>query len=216
MILFQKRKDRKPFIYPMLIYNIMTYQLVLSELIDEKTRKVGENVFFDNLPSHYEVFMLYYPGAMPNEDLESALRNLGNITGENLFVNIGRLNDPNYKKIANKFDIRNLPVIIVTAIADLASPPKEFSTAFVKIDKKRLLNSPDLIDCLQRLFNLFIQGKISAAFKYYKGAVLISHLKGIITKALRGMKEFIKERDITFSLDVGLAKGKFELRRKGS
>ena len=193
----------------------MPYQLVLSEFIDEKTKEVGENVFFDNLPSQYEVFILYYPGAMPNEELESALRNLGNITGENLFVNIGRLNDPNYKKIANKFDIRNLPVIIVTAIDKLASPPTEFSTAFVKIDSKRLLNSPNLaIECLQTLFNLFIDEKISEAISQAKHAerdALISHLKGIITDALNGMRKFLGERDII----VSLAEGKFELRRSG-
>ncbi|KAF5428645.1 hypothetical protein C5S39_10980, partial [Candidatus Methanophagaceae archaeon] len=108
----------------------MHYQLVLRELIDvEKGIKaVGENVFFDDLPSDCKVFALYYPAAVPNEDLENALRNLGNITGKNLFVNIGRLDDPNYDEIVDKFKIRNSPVIIVTAIDKLASPPTEFST----------------------------------------------------------------------------------------
>ena len=192
----------------------MSYQLVLK-IVDEKTKEVGENVFFDNLPSDYKVYMLYYPRAMPNEDLESALRNLGNITGKNLFVNIGRLNDPNYEKIAKKFNIENLPVIIVTAIAKLASPSTEFSTVYVKIEDRRLLNSPNLaIECVQTLFNLFIQEKISEALsqhKKYKRDALISHLKDIITNALKGIWEFIKERDI----NVCLLEGKFELKRSG-
>lgn len=201
----------------------MPYQLVLRELIDEGKgrgiKDVGENVFFDNLPSDCKVFTFYYPAAMPNEDLESVLRNLGNITGKNLFVNIGRLNDPNYGKIATKFNIKNLPVIIVTAIDKLASLPTEFSTTYVRIDSKKLLNSPNLAtECVQTIFNLFIQGKISEAMskvKRYERDALISHIKGIMTDALKdalkGMSKFFEERDII----VSLIEGKFELKRSG-
>ena len=186
----------------------MPYQLVLSELIDEVTRDVGENVFFDNLPSDYKVFIFYYPAPMPNEDLESALRNLGNIAGKNLFVNIGWLNDDKYDTITKLFDIKNFPVIIVTAIDKLASPPTEFSTAFVKIEDKRLLNSTNLaIECVQTVFNLFIQGKISEAMsqvKRYERGALISHL-------LKGMRKFLDERDIIF----GIGAFRFELKRSG-
>ena len=186
----------------------MPYQLVLSELIDEVTRDVGENVFFDNLPSDYKVFIFYYPAPMPNEDLESALRNLGNIAGKNLFVNIGWLNDDKYDTITKLFDIKNFPVIIVTAIDKLASPPTEFSTAFVKIENKRLLNSTNLaIECVQTVFNLFIQGKISEAMsrvKRYERGALTSHL-------LKGMRKFLDERDIIF----GIGAFRFELKRSG-
>lgn len=197
----------------------MPYQLVLRELIDEGKGKgikdVGENVFFDNLPSDCKVFAFYYPAAMPNEDLESALRNLGNIMGKNLFVNIGWLNDDKYEMITKHFDIKRFPVIIVTAIDKLASLPTEFSTTYVRIDSKEILNSPNLaIECVQTIFNLFIQGKISEArnqVKGYERDALISHLKGIITNALKGMRKFLGERDII----VSLIEGKFELRRSG-
>ena len=188
----------------------MPYQLVLSELIDEEKgiKGVGENVFFDNLPSDYEVFIFYYPGAMPNEDLESALRNLGNIAGKNLFVNIGRLNDPKLKTITKLFDIKHFPVIVVTAIDKLASPPTEFSTAYVKIEDKKLLKSPNLaIDCVETVFNLFSQGKISEAMSQverYERDSLISHLKGIITYALKGI-----------SITVTLTVVKFEVKWRG-
>jgi hypothetical protein len=45
------------------------------------------------------VYLFYYPGAMPNQDLENALERLGNDAGTNLFVNKGKLNDPKYYKI---------------------------------------------------------------------------------------------------------------------
>ena len=73
----------------------MAYKLVLSEPVEAGTRDVGENVFFDDLSPDYRVFMFYYPGAMPNQDLEDKLRSFGEMTGSNLFVNIGRFDDPN-------------------------------------------------------------------------------------------------------------------------
>jgi hypothetical protein len=193
----------------------MPYRLVLSEHVEEKTRDVGENVFFDDLSSDYKVYMLYYPGAMPNQDLEDKLKSFGTITGANLFINIGRLNDPNYEKIRNKFNIKKLPVIIVTAIDELASAPGNFSTAFVRIDSKNLLNSPDrLMECLQKLFNLFIGGEISEAiseFKKDKLNVLVSQLKNMLKHAIKEIWEFIDERDIS----VSWIEGKFELKRSG-
>lgn len=198
----------------MVIFIIMPYQLVLSELKDEITRDVGENVFFNNLPSEYEVYIFYYPGAMPNVELESRLRNFGNITGKNLFVNIGRLNDPNYGKIRNKFNIMNLPVIIITASDFLASPPEEFSTAYVRIDNKKLLNSPDLMECIQRLFNMFIDKKISEALSQFKKDqrdVFVTNLKSIVNNTLKGVWTFLEERDVS----VSLIEGKFELKKSG-
>ena len=172
-------------------------------------------MFFDNLPQDYEVYIFYYPGAVPNEDLESQLRNLGSITGRNLFVNIGKLNDPNYSKLVSKFEIRKFPVIIITAIDRLASPPTAFFTTYVKIDSQRILNSPALaIECLQKLFNLFIEGKISEAvsqFRKDQRNALIGNLIDVITNALKGIRDFIVERDIS----VSLVEGRFELKYRG-
>jgi hypothetical protein len=86
----------------------MSYSLAFikkTENLDEKDRDIGENIFFDCLPYNYQVYLFYYPGAMPNEDLESKLQSFGNITGNNLFINIGRFNDPNYGKIVCIFEI---------------------------------------------------------------------------------------------------------------
>ena len=109
----------------------MPYKLVLSETSYETTKDIGENVFIDNMNDDCKVYLFYYPGAMPNTELESKLRNLGGITGKNLFVNIGRLNDPKYYRIKNIFGIKDFPVIILTAIDGLAAvkTDKAYSTA---------------------------------------------------------------------------------------
>src|SRR5438270_13836649 len=130
----------------------MPYELVLSEVSDRMTKAIGENIFFDDLKFDYKVYLFYYSGAMPNENLESKLRNFGDKTGKNLFVNIGRLDDPRYDIIKDKFEIRNLPVIVITGIDGLASlkDKDHFSTAYVRIDDKEIINSVDFaIECIE-------------------------------------------------------------------
>jgi hypothetical protein len=152
---------------------------------------------------------------MPNEDLENKLRKFGNIIGKNLFVNIGRLNDPNYKKIASRFEIRDLPVIIITAIDGLSSVKTEryYSTFFVRLDSKILLHSVDLtIKSIEQLFNLFIGGQISEALSQYRHDqrnAFLSKLKVVILNSLKVMAKFLFDRDISISL----LEGKFELKR---
>jgi len=196
----------------------MPYQLILSEPTIQgecKSRDVGKNVFLDNLPSGYPVYLFYYPGAMPNQELERKLRNLGDITGKNLFVNIGRLNDPRYREIASIFVIKTLPVVILTAIDKLASPSAKFLTMYTRIDSKRLMESPDLVvQCSQTLFNLFIQGKIAEALnhaRYTKRKALISHLEKTVFNALKTIWEWMKDIDVS----VCLIEGKFELKHSG-
>src|SRR5262249_40601561 len=101
--------------------------------------------------------------------LESALRDLGEMSGNNLFVNIGRLDDPEYDKIRNHFGIKPLPVIVITADPNLASPLDTYATGFVRIDSKTLLNSPErTINCVQEVLNLFLGGEISKAISLTK------------------------------------------------
>src|SRR5438094_408529 len=133
----------------------MAYQLVLSQGDGAKalgTKNLGEDVFLDDLSRDFKVYLLYYSGAVPNEDLEARLRNLGKVTGNNLFVNIGRLGDPNYNKIKKKFAIKNLPVLLMTGVEELASAKSEPATAYVRLDSKAFLASPDaVIECAQKL-----------------------------------------------------------------
>ena len=193
----------------------MPFQLILSQATEEKTKDVGENVFLDNLPSDYQVYLFCYSGVMPVENLENNLRKFGQVTGKNLFVQIGRLNDPNYKQIAKKFSIKSFPVLIMTAIDQLASSPIDSFTAYVRIDNQTLLDRPDLtLQCIEKLFNLFISGKISEAmaqFKQEQRAAILARLKDIAYNALKGIGGFLKELDISWSV----AEGKLEIKHKG-
>ncbi len=190
----------------------MAYQLILSEPMEERAKNVGENVLLDNLSLDYKVYLFYYPGALPNDDLEKELRALGAASGKNLFVNIGKLDDPDYDKIAARFGIRNLPVVVVTGVAALASPPFEPTTLYVKLDSKALLNSPDsTIQCVETLFNLFMAGKVVEAAKQSKRDQLLAVVKEIILTPLKGIVSFISERDIV----VSVMKGTLELKKSG-
>jgi hypothetical protein len=193
----------------------MSCQLVLTKLKDPRRKAVGENVLLENIQSSFEVYLLYYPGAVPNQDLETALRNLGEMTGNNLFVNIGKLNDPSYRKIVKMFGINKLPVIILTASDRFASIPNKFCTAYIRLDDKKILNSRMVaIDCIQTLFNLFIDGKISEAIQEAKGyqrEAFISHIKETILPALKVTANFLTQTDFT----VSLIEGKLEIKHNG-
>jgi len=191
----------------------MPFRLVLKDAPTENGKEVGENIFFDNLPFDYKVYALYYPAAMLDEALEAKLRDLGAITGKNLLVNIGRLNDPELGKIATRFEVKKYPVIVVTAIDALASPTDHYLSAYARLDSKHLLDSPDrAAQCVQSLFNLFIQGKVSEAIakaKWRQRQELVALVTDCFIGALRSLGGFVAERDIS----VSLVEGKFELKR---
>jgi hypothetical protein len=190
----------------------MPYQVTLVEPKGERPEKaIGENIFLGDLGSAYKVYVFYYPGAMPNEGLEEGLRRLGVDTGENLFVNIGRLDDPKFDKIAKKFGIEGLPVIIVTGVEGIASlkDANDLSTAYVKLDNPSLLkNIGSIVECVQRLFILFIRGAISEALE--EGGKNNAVLKHKIVEGLRSLGTYLKDKDI----EVSLLEGKFSITHK--
>jgi hypothetical protein len=196
----------------------VSYHLVLTEPKDERTKDVGENVFLDDLSYSYKVYLFYYPSALPNEALEDRLRRIGQMTGKNLFVNIGRLDDPHYDTIKEKFKIKNLPVIIITGIDGLASLADENnpSTVYVKIDRKELLGSIDMAtQCVERIFNLFIGGEISKALDQAKSDLrdaVILKVKNKVIGALSEVKKFLDEKDI----EVSLFEGKFQIKNSAT
>jgi len=190
------------------------YQLMFSDLAKEVAREVGENVFLSDLQDDYKVYLFYYPGVIPYVDLEIKLKGLGQMTGKNLFVNIGRLNDPNFGKQKSMFGIKDLPVVIITGINGIASVRTEryYSTAYVRLDSKRILESADLtIRFVERILNLFIGGEISEALIQYKDQKQIAVVKMVIVDSLKSLANFLSDRDIS----VSLLEGKFELRRTG-
>lgn len=183
----------------------MPYALVLSEPSDRMTRAIGENFFFDNLEFDYKVYLFCYPGTMPNEDLESKLRNVGDKTGKNLFVNIEKLDDSRCDTIKDKFEMSNLPVILITGIYSLASfnDKHHFSAVSVRIDDKKIINSGNLvIECMEMLFNLYIGGQITYLLnqtKNHQHDAVVSYLKKKVIGSLRG----IEEKEISISLLLG-------------
>jgi hypothetical protein len=194
----------------------MPFQLVFEEPPGQVAAKaVGENVFFSDLPADCKVFLFYYPGAMPDANLEPKLRALGEHAGTNLFVNIGWLNDPQYGKIVNYFGITKNPVIIMTAIPELASPLGDYATLYARLDSSQLLGSADhTIQCVQELFNLFIQGKVAEAISQAKSAQAKEFLLSVtrsVVGALKSVVGFIADHDVTFSF-LG---AKLEVKKSG-
>jgi hypothetical protein len=184
----------------------VSYRLLIVEPKTEgQERAVGENVFLDDLKSDYKVYLFYYPGAMGDENLENKLRNLGAISGRNLFVNIAQLDDPKYETIKEKFKITKTPVIVMTGTDGIGSLKDEsLSAAYVKIDNKDRLKSVDTtVECVQMLFNLFIGGRIFEALnsgRSYNLDTNISLIKNKITDALNDIGKFLWEKDIDISI----------------
>jgi hypothetical protein len=193
----------------------MAYKLVFAERAAEGRKDLGENVYLDSLPVDYKVYAFYYAGTLSNELLENKLRKLGDITGKNLFVNFGKLSDPRHDEIVERFGVKKYPVIVVTAIDPLASPAGEYLTAYARLDGKHLLDSPErTIECVQALFNLFLQGKVSQAIsqaKWKQRKALVADLGQFFAGALKGIRDYIVETDIT----VSVVEGKFELKHSG-
>jgi hypothetical protein len=193
----------------------MSYQVVLTEDPSQPQGKAfGKNVFIDDVPENCKIYLFYYPGAVVNPALETALRKLGEAAGNNLFVDIGRLDDPLHDKIVSRFDIKPYPVIIITADSTLACPEGTYASAFVRLDSKSLLNSPErTVSCVQEVFNLFLTGEIAEAMarvKWTQRAELLKPVGHFIVQAVKGVLDFIKETEISFSL----AEGKLDLKHR--
>ncbi len=193
----------------------MSYELVLTEDPSrEQGKAYGRNVFLQDLPEDSKVYLFYYPGAAISSALEDALRTLGETTGANLFVNVGRLDDPEHDKIVDTFGIRTYPVIVMTADSSLSSPDRIYATAFVRLDSKSLIASPErTVECVQKIFNLFLKGEILEAMSvgtWTQRTEMVRPVGDFVLKALKGVLDYIKEADISFSF----VEGKLELKPK--
>jgi hypothetical protein len=176
--------------------------LILTE--EERTMDVGDNVFFDNLPAAYKVYVLCYLGVGADQALVQKLKDFGSETGNNCLINIAKLNDPNYTKVRKTFGIMTFPTIIITATGDLATPPSEYSTGFVRIDNKALMKSADLtFTCIEKMFNLFIDEKFTEALKVKTSDERMALIRQVLNDSLIKVKGFLKEWDISFSFTTG-------------
>jgi hypothetical protein len=151
-------------------YDIVFVQKGLSPVAEDgpkvkavREKAVGESVFLANLPTSPKVFALFYPGDVDTVETEKRLRALGQKTGDNLFVNFSTLADPDYELARERFGIRPLPAIVVTAVSALAATP-DGDTPFVRLDGKSLFAKPnELVHTVEELFNLFLGGRIRQA-----------------------------------------------------
>src|SRR6516164_7360078 len=200
----------------------MTYDIIFVE--NERAsaaagggaeRAVGESIFLANLPANPKVFAFFYPGDADTEEVENRLRALGERTGANLFVNLGTLVDPDYKRAVERFCIRPLPVLVVTAISPLAATP-DGKTAFVRLDGKALFAKPEaLVRTVEQLFNLFLGERISQAVVVgwaEQGKAAVASAAERVWQLIQPVFAWAAEKDIT----VGLATGTIELKERGA
>lgn len=190
----------------------MPYQLILQEAGEDTAKAVGENIFIANLPANFPVYAFYYPAEILDPAFEDLLRKLGERTGDNLFVNIGRLNDPQFDKIVRKFGITTFPALVLTAVADLAAPEDELMSACVLLDG-RLIAKPDrAIKFVEELYLLFLRGKIATAIRKAKRKnklELVRTVGNFILTALGKLGTFVAERDWS----VSIVQGRFEVKK---
>ena len=193
----------------------MAFDLIASTPDVKDGKDVGENVLFDGLVADYKVYLFYYPAAMPDRSLEEALRAFGEETGKNLFVNIGRLDDPQLDRIGRLFGVERYPVLIITAQDALAASNAEVMSAYVRIDHERLLASPDrTIACVKVLFNLFLQGRVSEAVSHAKWSQRTETLRALsatVSGVLKKIGDVVLDRDLV----VSFAEVKLELKKSG-
>lgn len=192
----------------------MAFSLILNETPDDETsRDVGENIFLRDLQEEYKVFAFYYPSAMRDADLENALRGLGELTGKNMLVNIGRLDDPDFDRITGAFDIKSFPVVVMTGIAELAAPPGQEITTYVRLDNSRLLSDADrTVVVAQEIYGLFLRGAVAEAASKANWTQRTEGLRAVASSIVKGLQQivdWIAERDISISI----MEGTFELKK---
>jgi hypothetical protein len=195
----------------------VSYRLVFTDpnASSAKFRDVFENVWLHDISNNYNVYVFYYAGVIPNDELESKLRALGKMSGSNLLINIGSLDDPSFSRIAKTFQLENFPVITMTANASLASVKAGTidSTAYVRLDGELLSSSVDnTVKTVQELYLLFLRGEIARALEELakeKRDAIISRIKDKVTNLLKKVCKFLQDRDITISL----FEGKLELKK---
>jgi hypothetical protein len=195
----------------------MTQSLILRTAPDSAvTKDIGDNVYLSDMSADYKVFAFYYPSPMRDEELEAALRGLGELTGKNLFVNLGKLDDPALAKIIKTFEIDRFPVVVVTATSEFAGVDGEALTAFVRIDEPHLVTDASrLVTLVQELFGLFLRGEIAAAMakaKRKQRFEIVRAVAATVGRALKGLGGFVADRDIKISL----VEGSFELTKSGN
>lgn len=167
-----------------------------------------------DVPDDCQIYLFYFPSTRDHEDLEKALLKWGKTTGKNLFIGLWGMDDPNYPKVAQTFEIGPLPAIVVTGAPWLASAMENggSTTAYVRVDSKQLLAHKDkTLDSMERLYNYFIRGLVKEALRTAKKDGMLAKLAHYLGKLKdwlgRAIGDFLKEHKII----VDVFKGRIEV-----
>ena len=188
----------------------MAYSLVRIREQEDPKRVIGSNVYFDNLPAESSVFIFYYPNpGLYFGELEARMKSYGQQTGDQIFVNMGRIGDKNYSRLVNEFRIDPLPVVIITGRDTVAMGQTDIGleTAYVRIDNKSLFKNLDrALNILGQIVNLYLSGRIAEGYKRAKNtqrtAILYS-IKNSILAVLKSIEE----------ISIDFVSGGFTLKR---
>ena len=185
----------------------MAYDILFVEKEDQpaagaEPRGVGD-VFLSKLPTSPKVFALFFDGSLDTEDVRERLRTLGEKTGDNFYVNVGTLSDPDYQAAARRFNLGPLPAIVVTAISPLAATP-EGENAYVRLDSRPLFAKPEqLASTVEELFNLFLAQKISQAVRVgwtQQGKAGLIAAAERVWSVIEPVITWLSKKDLTFEV----------------
>ncbi len=161
------------------------------------------------VPSDSEVYIFYIPGITTLPELSNTLISWGKTTGKNAFVGLLSGDAPDYKTIVSYFNVKKSPAVVISAAPAFASDSeKAATTAYARIDNLRLLsNQAEITECIEEIYNLFIQSKVKEAISTAKKEGFKENLKFYLGKlkddAGKAINEFFKTHDVNIDVFKG-------------
>jgi len=163
------------------------------------------------IPSDCEVYVFYIPGIKDkNQDLQKTLTDWGAASGKNVFVGMLTQDAFIYKQIIKLFNISNAPAVVVSALPKFATDEeyKNARTVYARIDNEKLIRDQDeSIKCIQKIYNLFLQGQVKQAIADAKKAQWRESFNYYLGRLRDGaghaLSEFLKREKIVVDILKG-------------
>lgn len=187
----------------------MTYAFILKELTEKGSRGLDEKHFLDGLLYDYKSFILYFPGIQRDNKFEERLTASLMDKGYDTLFNIKPVTDPNFQLIATTFNIRKVPIVIITAKSDysLLEYRGHFASIYFKLDKDNIDNPSKAVDTVMKIRELFVNRTIYNIIQQNNKVELpISIIKTNIIKAITQLVPVENN-----AISVYFADGKFEI-----
>lgn len=188
-------------------------ELYFEKNPDPNVRKlaVEQLKLASQIPSDCQVYVFYIPGIKDkSQELPKTLTDWGAESGKNVFVGLLTKDAPDYRNIITLFKISNTPAVVVSALPRFATDEeyKNATTVYARIDNDRLIGDADAsIKCIQKIYNLFMQGQVKQAIADAKKAQWkksFNHYLGLLRDAAgHALSEFLKGEKIVFDLLKG-------------